>query len=91
MVGAFFQAFAFGLIHGFGFANALAELGLKAGSIAAPLAGFNIGVELGQLAGRTYLGQTFGDEEVAGVAGADVGDRPLSPETGDLLKKDDVH
>jgi hypothetical protein len=44
------MAFAFGLIHGFGFANALAELGLKAGAIAAPLAGFNIGVELGQLA-----------------------------------------
>jgi hypothetical protein len=44
------MAFAFGLIHGFGFANALAELGLKAGAIAAPLAGFNVGVELGQLA-----------------------------------------
>jgi hypothetical protein len=44
------MAFGFGLIHGFGFANALAEVGLKAGSIAAPLAGFNIGVELGQLA-----------------------------------------
>jgi hypothetical protein len=44
------MAFAFGLIHGFGFANALAELGLQAGSLAAPLAGFNIGVELGQLA-----------------------------------------
>jgi hypothetical protein len=44
------MAFAFGLIHGFGFANALAELGLKAGSIAVPLAGFNIGVETGQLA-----------------------------------------
>ena len=44
------MAFAFGLIHGFGFANALAELGLHAGSIAVPLAGFNIGVEVGQLA-----------------------------------------
>lgn len=44
------MAFAFGLIHGFGFANALAELGLRAGAIAAPLAGFNIGVEFGQLA-----------------------------------------
>lgn len=44
------MAFAFGLIHGFGFANALAELGLAQGGVFAPLAGFNIGVELGQLA-----------------------------------------
>jgi hypothetical protein len=44
------MAFGFGLIHGFGFANALAELGLVHGGMAAPLAGFNIGVELGQLA-----------------------------------------
>jgi hypothetical protein len=44
------MAFAFGLIHGFGFANALAELGLARGGVAAPLAGFNVGVELGQLA-----------------------------------------
>lgn len=44
------MAFGFGLIHGFGFANALAELGLVRGGLAAPLAGFNIGVELGQLA-----------------------------------------
>jgi len=42
-------AFGFGLIHGFGFANALAELGIARGDIVAPLAGFNIGVELGQL------------------------------------------
>ena len=44
------MAFGFGLIHGFGFATALQELGLMRGNIAAPLAGFNIGVELGQLA-----------------------------------------
>jgi hypothetical protein len=44
------MAFGFGLIHGFGFANALKELGLVRGAIAAPLAGFNVGVELGQLA-----------------------------------------
>jgi hypothetical protein len=43
-------AFGFGLVHGFGFANALAELGLRGGDVAAPLAGFNVGVELGQLA-----------------------------------------
>jgi hypothetical protein len=43
-------AFAFGLIHGFGFANVLLDLGLSSGALAASLAGFNIGVELGQLA-----------------------------------------
>jgi hypothetical protein len=43
-------AFVFGLIHGFGFANVLLELGLPAAALATALAGFNIGVELGQLA-----------------------------------------
>jgi hypothetical protein len=43
-------AFLFGLIHGFGFASVLADLGLARGSLALSLAGFNIGVELGQLA-----------------------------------------
>ena len=52
---------------------------------------FLAALELGQLAGRTYFCQALGDEEVAGVPRADVGDRALSPETGDLLKKDDVH
>jgi len=43
-------AFGFGFIHGFGFANALSDLGLEHGNLAAPLVGFNCGVELGQLA-----------------------------------------
>lgn len=43
-------AFVFGLVHGFGFANVLLDLGLPASALAASLAGFNIGVELGQLA-----------------------------------------
>ena len=42
-------AFGFGLLHGFGFANALADLGLQTGQMAATLLGFNLGVELGQL------------------------------------------
>jgi len=44
--------FAFGLIHGFGFAGALRELGIGADGvdIAVPLAAFNVGVEAGQLA-----------------------------------------
>lgn len=40
----------FGLIHGFGFAGPLQDLGLREGQLALPLLGFNLGVELGQLA-----------------------------------------
>jgi hypothetical protein len=43
-------AFAFGLLHGFGFAGALAEIGLPSDGIAAPLLFFNLGVEAGQVA-----------------------------------------
>src|SRR3954451_24152335 len=43
-------AFAFGLIHGFGFAGALREIGLSANAVAPALAAFNIGVEIGQVA-----------------------------------------
>ncbi|HYH96706.1 HupE/UreJ family protein [Hyalangium sp.] len=43
-------AFALGLLHGFGFASVLAEAGLSSGSLAVTLLGFNLGVELGQLA-----------------------------------------
>ena len=42
--------FVFGLIHGFGFANVLTELELNANALFVTLLGFNIGVELGQLA-----------------------------------------
>jgi hypothetical protein len=42
--------FAFGLIHGFGFANVLAELGLPTSGTVRCLLSFNVGVELGQLA-----------------------------------------
>jgi len=43
-------AFAFGLLHGFGFASGLAQLGLPQGEIPLALLLFNVGVELGQLA-----------------------------------------
>ena len=43
-------AFAFGLLHGFGFAAALAEIGLPPGEIPLALFAFNVGVEFGQLA-----------------------------------------
>jgi hypothetical protein len=45
-----FVAFVFGLVHGFGFAGAIAEMVLPANRIASALFGFNLGVELGQLA-----------------------------------------
>jgi hypothetical protein len=41
--------FAFGLIHGMGFAGALRELGLPSGQLLPALVSFNVGVELGQL------------------------------------------
>jgi hydrogenase/urease accessory protein HupE len=43
-------AFAFGLVHGFGFASALREMGLPTNAVATALAAFNIGVEIGQVA-----------------------------------------
>ena len=43
-------AFGFGLIHGFGFASVLADLGLPSGALVLALVGFNVGVEAGQLA-----------------------------------------
>lgn len=42
-------AFIFGLLHGFGFAGALAEVGLPQQAIPLALVFFNVGVELGQL------------------------------------------
>lgn len=42
-------AFSFGLLHGFGFAGALAETGLPQTAIPIALLMFNVGVELGQL------------------------------------------
>ena len=43
-------AFAFGLLHGFGFASGLTAIGLPQGDIPLALLTFNIGVEIGQLA-----------------------------------------
>jgi hydrogenase/urease accessory protein HupE len=56
------MAFGFGLLHGLGFASALAEAGLPGGEIPLALLGFNLGIEAGQiafvacvLAARTFL------------------------------------
>jgi HupE/UreJ protein len=43
-------AFGFGLIHGFGFAGVLRDLGLPQATLLLALVGFNLGVELGQIA-----------------------------------------
>lgn len=42
--------FTFGLLHGLGFASVLGDVGLESGSFVAGLIGFNVGVEVGQLA-----------------------------------------
>ncbi len=43
------MAFAFGLLHGFGFAGALADIGLPRDDLALSLFLFNVGIEIGQL------------------------------------------
>lgn len=45
-----FVVFAFGLLHGLGFAGVLRELGMPEGRFVSALIAFNVGVELGQLA-----------------------------------------
>ena len=58
-------AFSFGLLHGLGFAGALAEVGLPQGEIPLALFSFNVGVECGQLGfiaavlAVGYLGRLF--------------------------------
>lgn len=49
-------AFSFGLLHGFGFAGALSEIGLPEGHIPLALLFFNLGVEAGQL---TFVAAVF--------------------------------
>lgn len=87
-------AFGFGLVHGFGFANALSDLGLTHGRLALTLVGFNLGVEIGQLAivavflpaayalRRTWLYQTpvlrLGSATVILIAGAWCAERMLN-------------
>jgi len=43
------MAFGFGLLHGFGFAGALADVGLPTTDIPVALFGFNVGIEIGQI------------------------------------------
>ena len=62
-------AFSFGLLHGFGFAGALAEVGLPQKAIPVALLMFNVGVEIGQL---VFVGCILG-------AGALLQRLPLKP------------
>jgi hydrogenase/urease accessory protein HupE len=50
-------AFAFGLLHGFGFAGALSEIGVPEQAVPLALLFFNVGVELGQL---VFIAGVFG-------------------------------
>jgi hypothetical protein len=62
-------AFGFGLIHGFGFAGVLAEMDLPHDRLVPALLGFNVGVELGQLAVVTmgWLALTTLDRRTPGA------------------------
>ena len=55
-------AFAFGLLHGFGFASALAEVGLPQATIPVALLFFNVGVEMGQV---LFVGAVLGVSALA--------------------------
>jgi hypothetical protein len=68
-------AFGFGLVHGFGFAGVLADLGFTAEAALLPLLAFNLGVEAGQLlfAALTvpllaWAGRRFGAKVGLGVS-----------------------
>jgi hydrogenase/urease accessory protein HupE len=78
-------AMAFGLLHGFGFAGALRDVGLPRDQLALSLALFNVGIEIGQLlvvaamlalgwlAGRLIAGGTAPGSARAGLAGVTPG------------------
>ena len=59
------MAFAFGLLHGFGFAGALTEIGLSADQLAVSLLLFNLGIEIGQL---LVIGLMLGAGAILGKA-----------------------
>lgn len=67
-------AFVFGLLHGLGFASALAQIGLPHGNVPLALLFFNVGVEIGQVAfvaallGAAILARRFARQEQIGMA-----------------------
>ena len=77
-----YVVFAFGLLHGLGFASVLGEFGLPEGAFIPALIGFNVGVELGQLAviaaafltvGLWFGGKDWYKPYIANVASAVIG------------------
>jgi hydrogenase/urease accessory protein HupE len=72
-------AFTFGLLHGFGFAGALAEVGLPQSSIPIALLFFNVGVEIGQV---LFVGAVL----AAIAVGVRVGGRLRVPHTAWLWR-----
>ena len=70
-------AFAFGLLHGLGFAGALGELGLRSADVPLALLSFNLGVEAGQLA---FVAALVLASRLAGSAG-----RALAPRLQPVL------
>ena len=71
-------AFAFGLLHGLGFASALREIGLPDADIAIALVAFNLGVEAGQLA---FVAVVLAVAACARFVLRSVRDRPVAFET----------
>ena len=81
-------AFVFGLVHGFGFAGVLVEIGLPPGRLAAALFGFNLGVELGSARDRRDLLAAAADPAAARARAAPAADPARldpDPRRGNLL------
>jgi hydrogenase/urease accessory protein HupE len=74
----------FGLLHGFGFAGALAEVGLPAHDIPLALGGFNLGIELGQLCFVAVLIAAWATVRQLGVLAPAWGSRALAYAIGSL-------
>jgi hydrogenase/urease accessory protein HupE len=72
-------SFTFGLLHGFGFASALAEVGLPTSELAVGLVCFNVGVEIGQLTFIACIGALV-------LAWREGGARLAPPEWGRVLE-----
>ena len=66
-------AFSFGLLHGLGFAGALAEVGLPVNAIPLALLFFNIGVEIGQL---LFIAAVIAAARAGDAAGGGAGSAP---------------
>jgi hypothetical protein len=74
----------FGLLHGFGFAGALAEVGLPASDIPLALGSFNVGIELGQLCFVAVLVLAYLAAKRVGYAAPAWGGRAIAYGIGSL-------